>query len=66
MERNASVKTRTFKCQQCSGEFEFGDDDAAQAESLATFGRDGHDPSMAIVCDDCYKSLMATNRPTVG
>ena len=48
----------TYICQECLGEYEFGwSDEEAHAEAVQNFGRDGHAPDMAIVCDDCYKGI---------
>jgi hypothetical protein len=51
----------TFVCANCGGEFEEAwDDEEAQAEAVRDFGKRGEAPGMAVVCDDCYKTLMST------
>lgn len=53
----------TYRCAECGGEFEFArDDEDAQAEAVQNFGRRGDAPGMAIVCDDCYKRIIAEIR----
>ena len=49
----------TFTCAGCGGLFEKEwSDQAAAAESRDTFGIDpNHDPTMAVICDDCYKAV---------
>lgn len=50
---------RTYICDQCGGTFEDArDDEEAQVEALAMFGKRGDDPDMAIVCHDCYLKIM--------
>lgn len=50
----------TFTCSDCGDTFEAGrPDEEAQQEALENFGRRGDAPGMAIVCDDCYKEIMA-------
>lgn len=49
-----------YTCDQCGGTFEAArDDEEAQVEALAMFGKRGDDPDMAIVCDDCWRAIMA-------
>lgn len=52
---------RTFTCDQCGGTFPRAwSDDEATAEARDVFGRDPEtDPTMAVVCDDCYQAIMA-------
>ena len=58
MEKPQVSSAPTYTCEECEGVFEYGwDDDQAHEEALKRFGKDGHDPDMAIVCDDCYKRL---------
>jgi hypothetical protein len=49
-----------FTCDACGGTFDKGWSDAeAATESRAVFGKDRtQDPTMAEVCDDCYKAMM--------
>ncbi len=54
----------TYTCAACGGTFdkEWSDEEAF-AESRETFGVDiTHDPTMAVLCDDCYQAL-ATAMP---
>ncbi len=54
----------TYTCSECGGTFECGrPDEEAHAEALRNFGKRGDHPSMAIVCDDCYKAIMAQPDP---
>lgn len=51
-----------YTCAQCGGTFNRASDDApAIAEAARDFGVPdaSTDPRMAIVCDDCYRALMA-------
>ncbi len=51
---------RSYVCQECGETFDEGwSDDEAQAESVRTFGVRGDAPGMVIVCDDCYRAIMA-------
>jgi hypothetical protein len=51
---------RVFTCTQCGGTFTAErDDDEAQAEALALWGKRGDAPGMAIVCDDCFVEFLA-------
>ncbi len=55
----------TYTCDHCHQTFEkeWSDEDAS-AESLEQFGVDiTTDPSMAIVCDDCYRMMIAELPP---
>lgn len=50
---------KEYTCEDCGGTFNEGwTDEEAHAEALRNFGRDGRDPSMAKVCDDCFKRIM--------
>ena len=52
-----------FTCAQCGRRFpRLGPDEEAQAEALENFGVRGDAPGMAIVCDDCYREIMARIR----
>jgi DNA-directed RNA polymerase subunit RPC12/RpoP len=51
-----------YTCEECGGTFQRASDDAeANAEAARDFGvaNASDDPSMAIVCDDCYRAMMA-------
>ena len=51
-----------YRCTHCGGTFQRVQDDAvAEAEARRDFGvaEASRDPGMAIVCDDCYRALMA-------
>lgn len=58
--------SKRYRCGACGGEFvtspDWTDDDA-HAEALAAFGKDGTDPSMVEVCDDCYRKMMGAPLP---
>lgn len=49
----------TYTCSACGAIGEKGwSDGEADAEARAVFGRDRQrDPSMVLVCDDCYKAM---------
>jgi hypothetical protein len=49
-----------YTCAVCRGRFEKAwSDDEAAAESRARFRTDiQDDPTMAVVCDDCFKTLI--------
>ena len=54
--------SETYKCAQCGGTFDKGwTDDEALAEKSAN-GFDELD--CAVVCDDCYKTIMAWKETT--
>jgi DNA-directed RNA polymerase subunit RPC12/RpoP len=51
-----------YTCEECGQTFEKGWTDAdANAEAVEAFGAPhaSDDPDMAIVCDDCYRKLVA-------
>lgn len=49
----------TYTCAECGGEFEKGwSDEEAKAEFGAEFTSHDLDDA-ALVCDDCYKKIMA-------
>ncbi len=53
-----------YTCSECGGTFYTGrTDEEAQAEAVRNFGVRGDHPGMAIVCDDCYKAIMAQPDP---
>jgi len=55
----------TYICAACGGTFatKWSDEEAA-AESREVFGVDPDtDPTMAIVCDDCYKAITTAFPP---
>ena len=59
--RSDEPHDRTYTCDQCGGTFTAArDDEDAQVEAVAMFGKRGDDPDadMAIVCDDCYREIM--------
>jgi hypothetical protein len=55
----------TYTCEACGGTFTEGwTDAAANAEARAVFGVDHEqDPTMAVVCDDCYRLMTAAIPP---
>lgn len=55
----------TFTCASCGWTFETSwSDEEACAESRDAFGVDIHqDPTMAVVCDDCYKAMTTAIPP---
>jgi DNA-directed RNA polymerase subunit RPC12/RpoP len=55
------MKTRTYVCANCGGQFTAppGDEEKAQAESLAMWGKRGDARGMAVVCEDCWQKIMA-------
>jgi len=55
-----ALRPGTYRCAACGGVFNEGWlDEEARAEALALFGKDGHDPSMVKVCDDCFRAMDA-------
>ena len=57
-------REKTYRCAACEGEFEFDpewSDEDAVAESVENFGT-GLDDG-AIVCDDCYRSILGLTAP---
>lgn len=48
-----------YRCEHCKGEFDSTDeaDSRAHAEAKRLWGKDGHAPGMAIICDDCFKQM---------
>lgn len=61
------MKKTLYTCEECGGVFDMVDneewsDERAHEEALQQFGKDGHDPTMAIVCDDCYRRIMERAR----
>jgi len=58
-----------YTCAQCGGTFTRAADDAvAIAEAARDFGVPdaSRDPGMVIVCDDCYRALIAPHCPRCG
>jgi len=55
-----------YRCAACGGTFEEAwTDEEANAEARDVFGMDHEqDPTMALVCDDCYKAMIAAYPPT--
>lgn len=54
-------RLKTYRCAECGGEFEYGwSDEEAHAEAEKSFGKRGDAAGMAIVCDDCYRMIMAS------
>jgi hypothetical protein len=54
------ISSTEYTCQACGQTFYFGwADELAQAEAVANFGRRGDTPGMVIVCDDCYRAMLA-------
>jgi DNA-directed RNA polymerase subunit RPC12/RpoP len=52
--------TRRYLCAACYREFITDqDDEIAQAEAVQNFGCRGDSPDMAVVCEYCYKEIMA-------
>ncbi len=49
----------TFTCDQCGGTFPFEWSDEKAREEARANGFDPDAPDMAILCDDCYKAVMA-------
>jgi hypothetical protein len=57
------VDPSTFICEECGGTFDRDpDDEAVHAEAIRNFGVRGDAPGMAIVCDGCYRAIMARLR----
>lgn len=55
----ADSNGKTYVCEDCGGTFEYGwSDEEAHEEAVENFGRDGHAPDMALVCDDCYNAII--------
>ena len=53
------MKKNEYKCGACGGVFEKGwSDEEAQAEADAAFSQESLGSDPAIVCDDCYKTIM--------
>jgi hypothetical protein len=54
-----------YTCAACGGTFSKGwSEEEALAESRDVFGVDpAQDPTMAVVCDDCYKAMTAVIPP---
>jgi hypothetical protein len=53
------MMTTRYTCGACGGTFSTSPswtDDQARAEALARFGK--MDPTMAVVCDDCYRDIL--------
>lgn len=52
-----------FTCQECGRTLPKAPgpeaDEAAHAEAVRNFGKRGDAPGMAIVCDDCYRAILA-------
>ena len=51
----------TYTCDHCGGVFDSGRTEAeANAEARANWGVDRtQDPTMAVICDDCYRAMLA-------
>jgi hypothetical protein len=50
----------THTCAQCGGVFTSErSDEEAHAEAMRDFGKDGRQPGMVVVCDDCYREIVA-------
>lgn len=58
------MSDETFICAECGGEFPFDReaDEAAHAEAVENFGHRGDARGMAMVCDGCYRRIMAEVR----
>jgi len=53
-------EAREYCCAHCGGTFVSAwDDEDANQEAVEQWGRRGDDPSMVVVCDDCYREFMA-------
>lgn len=50
---------RTYQCEACGGTFFRGwSDEEGQREASSKFGiNDVHDPTVAIICDDCFSAM---------
>lgn len=48
-----------YTCAQCGGVFTSErSDEEAHVEAARNFGKDGHQPGMVVVCDDCYREIV--------
>jgi hypothetical protein len=49
----------TYICAACWGQFVApeGQEEQANREAKARYGKDGSDPTMAKVCDECFERL---------
>jgi hypothetical protein len=58
---------KQFTCEQCGGTFDCGwTDDEAKAEAEANGFGEIPDGDMAVICDDCYNTIMGTNPDVRG
>lgn len=57
--KTMAAVTKTYTCAACGGTFIDGrSHEEAAAESREVFGADpDQDPTIAVVCDDCYKAM---------
>lgn len=56
-----TAETKTYQCERCRGVFDTVDgDERADAEAKDLWGVDNasHDPTMSVICDDCFKAFM--------
>jgi len=57
------MKNTEYKCAKCGGIFEKGWSDAdALEECVNRFGKEIINEELCIVCDDCYKQILAQKR----
>jgi DNA-directed RNA polymerase subunit RPC12/RpoP len=56
----AAAVSNEYVCEHCGGTFASDrTDEEAQAEALDLWGRRGDDFGMSIVCEDCFRKIMA-------